>query len=112
MMSLFSKKLYTQTYRVEEKYATASVYYQILTNLAVTLHNKVAFGKKVPFSLNHGLLRMHLTITIFFKIQKVSQPFSGLKDCCQNLKYMVSYSPNPCLQFAPKAKVQKVLSME
>jgi len=109
MMSLFSKKLYTQTYRVEEKYATASVYYQILTNLAVTLHNKVAFGKKVPFSLNHGLLRMHLTITIFFKIQKVSQPFSGLKDCCQNLKYMVSYSPNPCLQFAPKARFQKDL---
>ena len=40
------------------------------------------------------------------------QPFSGLKGCYHNQNSMASYSPNPCLQIAPKGKVQKVLSME
>ena len=61
-------------YRVEEKYASASVNYQNkiffgnslhkfkLTNPEGTLYTKVAFDKKEPFSLTHGLWRIPLNI--------------------------------------------------
>ena len=39
------------------------------------------------------------------------QPFRPEKGY-HNQNSIASYSPNPCLQIAPKGKVQKVLSME
>ena len=74
-------------YRVEEKYASAPSTLQNNNFLGnpflefklwlipeVTLHSKVAFGKKYPFSLTHGLWRM--PITAITNIQKAKKYFS------------------------------------
>ena len=51
-----------------ELFWNALLWIQTLTHPGVTLHTKVAFGKKETFSLTHGLWRMPITNTINFKV--------------------------------------------